>query len=109
MRAELRTLPAGTFSAEDFLDDDGVTSEPIRIAVTVTLDPDEATASIDFTGSAPQVQGSVNAVFPITWSACFYVLRCLLAEDAPAAAGLMHPITVTAPLGTIVNASLGRQ
>ena len=104
MRAELRTLPAGSFSAEDFLDDDGVTSDPVRIAVTVTLDPAEATASIDFTGSAPQVQGAVNAVFPITWAACFYGLRCLLAEDAPATAGLMHPVTVTAPPGTIVNA-----
>jgi N-methylhydantoinase B len=104
MRAELRNLPAGSYCAEDFLDDDGVTSDPIRIAVTITLDPTQATASIDFTGSAAQVQGSVNAVFPITWSACFYVLRCLLAEDAPATAGLMNPVTVTAPAGTIVNA-----
>ncbi len=104
MRAELRTMPAGSFSAEDFLDDDGVTSEPIRIAVTLTFDPAQAAVAIDFTGSAPQVQGAVNAVFPITWSACFYVLRCLLAEDAPATAGLMNPVTVTAPSGTIVNA-----
>jgi len=104
MRAELRTMPAGSFTAEDFLDDDGVTSEPIRIAVTLTFDPARATAAIDFTGSAPQVQGAVNAVLPITWAACFYVLRCLLAEDAPATAGLMNPITVTAPQGTIVNA-----
>ena len=104
MRAELRTMPAGSFSAEDFLDDDGVTNDPIRIAVTLTFDPAQGTAAIDFTGSAPQVQGSVNAVFPITWSACFYMLRCLLAEDAPATAGLMIPVTVTAPPGTIVNA-----
>jgi N-methylhydantoinase B len=104
MRAELRTMPAGSFTAEDFLDDDGVTNEPIRIAVTLTFDPAQSTAAIDFTGSAPQVQGAVNAVFPITWAACFYVLRCLLAEDAPATAGLMNPVTVTAPQGTIVNA-----
>ena len=104
MRAELRTLPAGSFTAEDFLDDDGVTTDPIRIAVTLTFNPAQGTAIIDFTGSAPQVQGSVNAVFPITWSACFYVLRCLLAEDAPATAGLMNSITVTAPPGTLVNA-----
>jgi N-methylhydantoinase B len=105
MRAELRKMPAGTFSAEDFLDDDGVTDAPIRIAVTITFDPAQATAAVDFTGSAQQVQGSVNAVFPITWAACFYVLRCLLAEDAPATAGLMNPISVTAPPGTIVNAT----
>ena len=46
----------------------------------------------------------MNAVYAITYSACFYVLRCLLAEDAPATAGLMYPVTVLAPEGTIVNA-----
>lgn len=60
--------------------------------------------AIDFTGTDPQVQGSVNAVEAITYSACFYVLRCLLAEDVPATAGLMRPIKVIAPEGTMVNA-----
>jgi N-methylhydantoinase B len=60
--------------------------------------------TVDFTGSDPQVEGSVNAVAAITFSACFYVFRCLLAEDIPAAAGLMRPIEVIAPEGTIVNA-----
>jgi N-methylhydantoinase B len=60
--------------------------------------------TVDFTGSDPQVEGSVNAVAAITYSACFYVFRCLLAEDVPAAAGLMRPIEVIAPEGTIVNA-----
>lgn len=104
MRSELRQLPAGSFEAEDFLDSDGITDEPIRIAVRLTLDPEAATAQVDFAGSSPQVQGSVNAVFPITYSACFYVFRCLLGDDAPTTAGLMNSISVTAPLGTIVNA-----
>jgi N-methylhydantoinase B len=60
--------------------------------------------TVDFTGSDPQVEGSVNAVEAITYSACFYVFRCLLAEDVPVAAGLMRPIHVVAPEGTIVNA-----
>src|SRR6266404_4428171 len=60
--------------------------------------------TVDFTGSDPQVEGSVNAVEAITYSACFYVFRCLLAEDVPATAGLMRPIRVIAPQGTIVNA-----
>jgi N-methylhydantoinase B len=60
--------------------------------------------TVDFTGSDPQVEGSVNAVAAITYSACFYVFRCLLAEDVPAAAGLMRPIRVIAPEGSIVNA-----
>ena len=60
--------------------------------------------TVDFTGSDPQVEGSVNAVSAITYSACFYVFRCLLAEDIPATAGLMRPIQVISPEGTIVNA-----
>jgi N-methylhydantoinase B len=104
MRAELHRLPSGTFAAEDFLDDDGVSDEPIRIAVSIQFDPAKGSVVIDFEGSSPQVAGSVNAVYAITYSACFYVLRCLLAEDAPATAGLMYPVTVRAPEGTIVNA-----
>ena len=53
--------------------------------------------TVDFTGSDPQVEGSVNAVAAITYSACFYVFRCLLAEDVPAAAGLMRPIKSSRP------------
>ena len=60
--------------------------------------------TVDFTGSDPQVEGSINAVEAITYSACFYVFRCLLAEDVPATAGLMRPIQVIAPAGTVVNA-----
>jgi N-methylhydantoinase B len=106
MRAELRKMPAGRFSAEDYLDGDGVTDDPIKIAVSITIDPSQGSAVIDFAGSAPVVRGSVNAVYPITYSASFYVLRCLLGDDAPATAGLMNSVTVLAPLGTIVNAEL---
>jgi N-methylhydantoinase B len=106
MRAELRKMPAGEFEAEDFLDSDGVTDDPIRIAVAIQFDPSDGSAKIDFAGSSAQVTGSVNAVYPITYSACFYMLRCLLGEDAPATAGLMNSVTVVAPEGTIVNAKL---
>ena len=61
-------------------------------------------AIIDFTGSSPQVEGSINAVEAITYSACFYVFRSLQREDVPATAGLMRPIRLIAPAGTIVNA-----
>jgi N-methylhydantoinase B len=104
MRAELQKLPKGTFSAEDFMDDDGVGPDPLRIAVAIHLAPEEGSAIIDFAGTSPQVAGSVNAVYAITYSACFYVLRCLLADYAPATAGLMNPVTVVAPEGSLVNA-----
>jgi N-methylhydantoinase B len=106
MRAELAQMPGGTYSADDFLDDDGFGSEPIRICVSVQFDPAAASAHVDFTGSSQQVESSMNAVFAITYSATYYVFRCLLPEDAPANAGLMRPITVHAPERTIVNAAL---
>jgi N-methylhydantoinase B len=104
VRAELRTMPGGEFSGEDWLDNDGVTDEPRKIAVRLTLNPEAGEIEVDFAGSSPQVAGSVNAVRAITLSACFYVLRCLLPEDAPATAGILRPLTVNTPAGSIVDA-----
>jgi N-methylhydantoinase B len=125
MRAFLQRVPRGIYHAEDFLDNDGISEKPIRIAVAIQCHQprrdnkkrrqDAATGkrgsqhprhmvTVDFTGSDSQVEGCINAVEAITYSACFYVFRCLLAEDVPAAAGLMRPIRVIAPEGTIVNA-----
>jgi N-methylhydantoinase B len=104
IRAELRTMPAGEFTAEDWLDSDGVTDAPRKICVRLSFDPVAASVKVDFTGSSPQVAGSVNAVRAITLSACFYVLRCLLGEDAPATAGILRPLTLITPAGTIVAA-----
>ncbi len=129
MRAFLQRVPAGKYRAEDFLDGDGISERAIKIAVEITVhhsgekrrQATVATAgeaggatrgrgrprhmvTVDFSGSDPQVEGSVNAVAAITYSACFYVFRCLLADDVPAAAGLMRPVQVIAPAGTIVNA-----
>jgi N-methylhydantoinase B len=104
VRAELRTMPAGEFGAEDWLDDDGVSDAPVRIAVRIRLDPQAAQIVVDFAGSSPQVAGSVNAVRSITLSACFYVLRCFLKEDAPATEGILRPLTLITPAGSIVDA-----
>jgi N-methylhydantoinase B len=107
MRAFLSRVPHGRYEAEDFLDDDGAGSGPVRIAVALTFHRAGAgkpVVTVDFTGSSPQVAGSINAVDAITYSACFYVFRCLLQEDVPAAAGLMRPVSMIAPAGTVVNA-----
>ena len=104
MQAVLAAMPAGHWTAEDFLDDDGVQDTPIRIRVKVTNDPASRRAVVDFTGTDPQVQGGINAVYAITWSAVFYVFRCLLPPGAVATAGLMRSVQVIAPEGTLVNA-----
>ncbi len=107
MRAFLATIPPGTYAAEDFLDDDGVSDDPVRIAVRIRFPRKSCAARpvvVDFAGSSPQVAGSINAVEAITYSACFYVFRCLLRDDVPATAGLMRPIQLIAPAGSVVNA-----
>jgi N-methylhydantoinase B len=105
MRAFLAKVPKGTYRAEDFMDSDGTSDRPVKIMVAVRFQGPRGraarghTVTVDFTGSDPQVEGSINAV-----EACFYVFRCLLEEDVPATSGLMRPIEVIAPLGTVVNA-----
>jgi N-methylhydantoinase B len=102
MRAVIRGLPDGVYEAEDFLDDDGYSGARVRIAVRIEIRGDHAI--VDFRGSAPQVRGPINAVEAITVSAVYYVFRCLIPMDVPASWGILQPIKVTAPLGTIVNA-----
>jgi len=103
MRHTIASIPDGTYAAEDALDDDGIDDRPVRIAVRVIIRGEHA--HIDFTGSAPQVTGAINAVEAITVSAVSYVFRCLVGGEVPASAGLMEPIQVVAPAGTVVNAN----
>lgn len=101
-RRLLSKLPDGKFKFIDYLDDDGIAPEPIRIQVEVTIQGDEAV--VDFTGSSPQQKGSVNAVYAITLSAVYYVFRALIGIDVPNNAGCLAPIRVIAPLGSVINA-----
>jgi N-methylhydantoinase B len=102
MRRRIRELPDGIYEAEDYLDDDGYSPEPVPIRVRVEVKGNRAT--VDFTGSAPQVRGPVNAVEAITVSAVYYVFRCLIPTDVPASWGILYPVKVIAPAGTVVNA-----
>jgi N-methylhydantoinase B len=101
-RRLLAGLPDGVYRFVDRLDDDGVDPQPAEIAVTVTIDGEQAI--VDFSGTAPQRRGSVNAVYAITLSAVLYAFRCLLGDDAPTNSGCLRPIQVIAPEGTLVNA-----
>ena len=102
-RRLLETLPDGQYTFTDYLDDDGIGEEPVPITVTITVEGD--TATVDFTGSASQQKGSVNAVYAITLSAVYYVFRCLIGLDVPNNSGCLEPIRVIAPEGTVVNAT----
>jgi len=103
MRAELAAIPDGRYEYEDYLDDDGLGEGPIRLHVQVEVRGDEI--MIDFSGSAPQVEGPVNAVYAVTASAVYYTIRALTDPDIPPNEGCYRPIVIVAPEGTVVNAS----
>jgi N-methylhydantoinase B len=102
MIAAIRRIPAGRFTFEDALDDDGIVDRPVRIRAAVERRGNRVV--VDFTGSAPQVQGNVNAVYAVTLSSVLYCFRCLVPEDIPLNAGAAEPIRVVAPAGSVVNA-----
>lgn len=106
LRAGIEAIPDGHYSAEDFLEDDGVDAGPIPIRVRLTVSGDEVVA--DFTGSAPQARGGINAVEAITASATRYALRVvverLLGQPLPAGGGAMTALRLVVPPGTVVSA-----
>ena len=103
MTAALRRLPAGWYRAEDWMDDDGAGAVriPIRVAVHITRDH----AVVDFTGTSAQVAGGINANYAVTIAAVLYVFQSLAGTDIPANAGLLRPVRIIAPSGTLVNAN----
>ena len=102
MLKRIQELPRKSSSAVDYLDDDGFGTTDIPVKVKVTIGPQSI--AFDFSGSAKQVQGPLNAVYSVTLSAVYYVVRCVTDPSIPANAGCFKPIQVTAPSGTIVNA-----
>jgi len=98
----INTMPQGTYTFRDYLDDDGFGCLDIPIQVAVTAAPNLIT--IDFNGSSPQVAGGVNANRAITYSAILYVLTSLMGESIPINSGIMRPVHIVLPPGSIVNA-----
>jgi N-methylhydantoinase B len=101
-RSTIENIPDGVYAFEDFMEDDGFSRDKIGIHVTITIRGEEAL--FDFSRSAHQSRGSINAVHAITLSAVLYVLRSLMAGDAPTNAGILRPIRVLTKKGTVVDA-----
>lgn len=89
MRAQIESLPAGTVSAEDFLDNDGIVDEPLRIALDLTIDGDRMV--MDFSRSSPACAGPVNISRSTTIAACYVALKHIFG-DVPANAGVLEPV-----------------
>lgn len=106
VRRGIEAIPDGSYQAEDALEDDGFGSGPLPVRVRIVIRGDRA--EVDFTGTAPQARGGINAVAAITASAARYafriVLERLLEQPLPAGGGAMDALSITAPEGTIVSA-----
>jgi N-methylhydantoinase B len=103
-RAALAALPDGTYTAEDFLEDDSPdgSERDVRLRVEATIDGE--TLRLDFAGSDPQVEGNLNCPLSVTKSAAFFAVRVLTDPDAPPCAGAHRPIEVSARVGCLLNA-----
>jgi len=105
MRAEIAALPDGTYDFEDFLDNDGVRDEPLRIALSMTIEGERMT--LDLSRSSPPCVGPLNISRATTVAACYVALKHAF-PDVPANAGVMRPITVIAPETTLLGARAPR-
>jgi N-methylhydantoinase B/oxoprolinase/acetone carboxylase alpha subunit len=104
MRAAIRELPEGTYTAHEFIiDNDGWLDEPARVRVEVNVNDDRVV--VDFTGSDEQRQGSCNCTLVATVSAVYNAILHVTDPDIPANAGRYRPIEVIAPPGTVVHAT----
>jgi len=100
MRARIAELPDGRISAEDFLDNDGVSDTPLKIAVDLTVAGDRLT--LDFSRSSPACRGPVNISHATTIAACYVALKHIF-PDVPANAGVLEPIDFVVPAGSILS------
>jgi N-methylhydantoinase B len=100
----LAALPEGVYEAEDQLDDDGITDQPVRFKIRITIK--NGRVHFDFAGTDPQRPSSMHATMTQTFAACAYVLRCLIDNDIPVNDGFFRLIEVSAPPGSAANASL---
>jgi N-methylhydantoinase B len=100
-REEIRSWPKGTFVFEDFIDDDGLSPDPIPLRVAVTVHEDSV--SVDYTGSSPQVRAAINSTLSYTKSCTYLSVRCALKGDVPNNEGLFRCVDVHVPEGTVLN------
>lgn len=102
VRAAIAALPDGVYQGEDWLDDDGVHEEPVRVHVTIVKRGEAL--DIDYAGTADQVARNINAPFASTVSATLSCLKLVLTgPDVPFNEGAKRPITIRAPLGSLLN------
>lgn len=101
MRSELTDLPDGRWEAEDFLDNDGITDVPLKIKVALEIKGD--TMTLDFAGTADRCAGPVNIALPTAVATAYVAIKHIF-PSLPANAGVMRPIDVKIPEGSLLSA-----
>ncbi|MCK4476889.1 MAG: hydantoinase B/oxoprolinase family protein [Methanophagales archaeon] len=101
MRYAISRMPEGIYTAEDFLDDDGITEQPVKIAATIKIAG--SNIAISFEGTEQQRKGNINAPYAVTFSAVYYVMRCVTDPEIPPNHGCYLPVNIYVPEGTILN------
>ncbi|MFT4287176.1 hydantoinase B/oxoprolinase family protein [Nocardioides sp.] len=102
-REAIRSIPDGSYSFTDYLDDDGIVDQPIPITVTVTVTGSDI--DFDFTGTGAQCAGAINCTPSSSISGVYFGVRVLCPESMPSNAGCFRSVTVNLPAGTMVNAN----
>lgn len=102
MRANIAELPDGTYSAEDFLDNDGIVDQPLKVALDLTVRGEEMT--MDFSRSAPPCAGPVNIARSTAVASCYVALKHVF-RDVPANAGCLEPVRFVIPEPSILAAT----
>jgi N-methylhydantoinase B len=105
MRAQIRTIPDGTYHGTAAVDSDGVVDEPLTIAMAVTCRGDEL--DFDMTGSSPPCQGPMNSVIATTKSSIYLAIKHIF-PDVPINAGTFEPLKIVDPHGTFLYAKYPR-
>jgi N-methylhydantoinase B len=105
MRANIASLPDGTYSYDDFLDNDGITDVPLRIALDLVISGD--TMRLDFSRSSTPCDGPLNIALSTTVACCYVALKHIF-TDVPANAGCLAPIEFVIPNTTLLAVSAPR-
>jgi N-methylhydantoinase B len=102
IREAVRQIPDGTYTFEDYMDDDGRGMVKIPIRVTITVQGDDI--HLDFAGSGPQARGGINFVWPALQGMVYFSLKAILDPTIPSNGGFFRAVRISAPTGTITNA-----
>ena len=101
MRANISELPDTTISCEDFLDNDGIVDQPLRIGLELTVSADVMT--LDFSKTSNACAGPVNISRSTAIASCYVALKHLF-QEVPANSGVLEPIRFVIPDGCLLDA-----